>query len=68
MVETSRWLEDLSTAEHAIQLRDVRERYGDEPACCASCACGWRGPRHEGRLARDAAWRAGMKHLEHMLP
>jgi hypothetical protein len=57
------WLNERGGG-HVIQLLDMRERYGDEEACAADCECGWRGARHEGRLARDAAWRDGMRHLE----
>jgi predicted RNA-binding Zn-ribbon protein involved in translation (DUF1610 family) len=69
MVEASCRVEECPRAgEHVIQLRDIRERHGDEQGVSAHCSCGWRGPRHQGRLARDGAWRAGMKHIEQMVP
>jgi hypothetical protein len=53
-----------SVAVHAIQIRDLRLRFGDPDVFAAECSCGWRGEeRHAGNPER-AARRDGAEHLE----
>jgi anti-anti-sigma factor len=51
--------------EHTIQIRDLRERFGDAETRAAECTCGWRSPVHTGhQTAAREARREGMLHVE----
>jgi anti-anti-sigma factor len=51
-------------AEHSIQVKDRRLRFGDPDACAAQCSCGWSGETHTGRTAGRLARRDGRQHVD----
>ena len=55
----------LRTGGHAIQVKDLRARFGDVESYVAECSCGWSGQTHTGwRTAAREARRDGAKHVD----
>jgi anti-anti-sigma factor len=54
----------LQPAEHSIQIKDLRERFGDPEVRAAQCSCGWSGETHTGRTAERVARRDGTRHVD----
>jgi hypothetical protein len=49
---------------HAITVRDLRKRFGDDEVYVAECTCGWVGePRAESAAMRKAR-RDGTEHID----
>jgi anti-anti-sigma regulatory factor len=50
--------------EHVINVRDMRERFGDPELCSPECSCGWTGGSHSGRTAERSARREATLHID----
>jgi len=50
--------------EHVINIRDLRERFGDPELCSPECSCGWTGGSHTGRTAERSARREATLHID----
>jgi anti-anti-sigma factor len=50
--------------EHVINVRDLRQRFGDPEICSAECSCGWTGAAHTGRTAERSARREATLHID----
>jgi anti-anti-sigma factor len=50
--------------EHVINIRDLRQRFGDPEIRSAECSCGWRGGSHTGRTAERSARREATLHVD----
>jgi anti-anti-sigma factor len=50
--------------EHVINIRDLRQRFGDPEICAAECSCGWTGGSHSGRTAERSARREATLHID----
>jgi anti-anti-sigma regulatory factor len=50
--------------EHVINIRDLRQRFGDPEICSAECSCGWSGASHTGRTAERSARREATLHVD----
>ena len=50
--------------EHVINIRDLRQRFGDPEVRCAECSCGWSGASHTGRTAERSARREATLHVD----
>jgi anti-anti-sigma regulatory factor len=50
--------------EHVINVRDLRQRFGDPETCAAECSCGWSGTSHTGRTAERSARREATLHID----
>jgi anti-anti-sigma factor len=50
--------------EHVINIRDLRQRFGDPEICSAECSCGWSGSSHTGRTAERSARREATLHID----
>jgi anti-anti-sigma factor len=50
--------------EHVINIRDLRQRFGDPEVRSAECSCGWTGESHTGRTAERSARREATLHVD----
>jgi anti-anti-sigma factor len=50
--------------EHVINIRDLRQRFGDPEVRSAECSCGWTGTSHTGHTAERSARREATLHVD----